>query len=262
MTCAEVRQYVFAFLDSELDGALSIELQRHLEGCPRCAREAEIERTVRHHLSRALRAGASAAVLDERDLLRDVAREIPRWRRRLRFRPFAMATAGVAAALCIVTGLWLATKGETRHKFASLLATDYQKFLDHGGQVEFASTDPASASAWLRDQLGMTVSLSSLDGASRKLVGVRKCKLGGVPTAFVAYEIEGTPAVLAVLNGERLDMSGMRRVERDGRTRWECREGEYTIVACRRDDLVYAAISTLSGDPLLALVRAGEHGGK
>ena len=54
MNCRELREYLFAFLDSELDAALSIEVQRHLEQCPECAREAEIERAIRRQLSNAL----------------------------------------------------------------------------------------------------------------------------------------------------------------------------------------------------------------
>ena len=63
MNCGEAREYLFAFLDSELDASLSIELQRHLERCPDCAREAEIERTIRRHLGSALEARASSICL-------------------------------------------------------------------------------------------------------------------------------------------------------------------------------------------------------
>ena len=46
MTCREIRDYLFAFLDNELEASLSVELQRHLERCPQCAHDAETERTV------------------------------------------------------------------------------------------------------------------------------------------------------------------------------------------------------------------------
>ena len=50
MNCGETREYVFAFLDSELETPLSIDLQLHLDGCPDCAREAEIERAIHKRL--------------------------------------------------------------------------------------------------------------------------------------------------------------------------------------------------------------------
>ncbi len=60
MICAEAREYLFAFLDNELDAALSMQVQRHLERCPECAREAEIERTIGKQLTTTLQAGADA----------------------------------------------------------------------------------------------------------------------------------------------------------------------------------------------------------
>lgn len=44
MKCRQIRECLFVFLDSELDAAASIRFQRHIEHCPGCAREVEIER--------------------------------------------------------------------------------------------------------------------------------------------------------------------------------------------------------------------------
>ena len=63
MTCRETREHLFAFLDNELDAPLSIELQRHLERCPECAREAEIERTVGKKLADRLCAKRSSGAI-------------------------------------------------------------------------------------------------------------------------------------------------------------------------------------------------------
>ncbi|MFQ5807197.1 MAG: anti-sigma factor family protein, partial [Phycisphaerae bacterium] len=95
MTCGEAREYLFAFLDNEVDAPLSIELQRHLDGCPHCAREAEIERTIRKRLSGRIEAAADdlprfADVLRSALPRRDEARVVrgPRPTRfRLRLQP-------------------------------------------------------------------------------------------------------------------------------------------------------------------------------
>ena len=54
MTCRQTREFLFAFLDNELDAPRSIDLQLHLDGCPDCAREAEIERATKTHLAGSL----------------------------------------------------------------------------------------------------------------------------------------------------------------------------------------------------------------
>lgn len=61
MICSEVREYLFAFLDNELPAEFSIELQGHLERCPRCAHDAETERAVGHHLHSALNVSTEAS---------------------------------------------------------------------------------------------------------------------------------------------------------------------------------------------------------
>ncbi len=54
MTCNEVRAYMFAYLDNELNVPLSMGLHRHLSACPGCSRDAEIEWAIMKHLRQAL----------------------------------------------------------------------------------------------------------------------------------------------------------------------------------------------------------------
>ncbi|MCH8880504.1 MAG: zf-HC2 domain-containing protein, partial [Planctomycetes bacterium] len=65
MICTDAREYLFAFLDNELDAHLSIEVQRHLEHCPGCAQQAEIEREIGKHLTTELQDDSVAPPLDE-----------------------------------------------------------------------------------------------------------------------------------------------------------------------------------------------------
>ncbi|MEK7757590.1 MAG: zf-HC2 domain-containing protein, partial [Planctomycetota bacterium] len=54
MRCDEVHEYLFAYLDNELDVPVSMELQRHVETCHECAREVEIEWAIKGKLSEVL----------------------------------------------------------------------------------------------------------------------------------------------------------------------------------------------------------------
>lgn len=71
MNCGEAREVLYAFLDSELESALSIEVQRHLESCAQCGREAETEREIRKRLAGALERVQPGSTVVEDDL-RDV----------------------------------------------------------------------------------------------------------------------------------------------------------------------------------------------
>jgi len=47
LTCEEVLQHLFAYLDKELDAEASAEIERHLESCRGCFSRAEFERKLK-----------------------------------------------------------------------------------------------------------------------------------------------------------------------------------------------------------------------
>ena len=51
LTCEEVLQHLFAYLDKELDAEASAEIERHLEGCRGCFSRAEFEKKLKARLS-------------------------------------------------------------------------------------------------------------------------------------------------------------------------------------------------------------------
>jgi anti-sigma factor (TIGR02949 family) len=260
MTCSEVREYLIAFLDSELDAPLSIELQRHLERCPQCAREAEIERTTRQHLARALDEMAPASRFREDELVRALGRRMRGPRHAALSRP-ATLVASVAATFCILAGAWWGLRDRDgvgpSHGFPDRLIADFGDFVQQGRPVQLASADPGRVSAWLADQLGTQVPLPSSERASCNLIGARPCRVGDEPAGLVSYEMNGTPVVLVIIKDERFDLEGMQRVTDGEREHWVHRCKGRTVVACARNKLIYAAVSSLPSDSLLALVRGG-----
>jgi anti-sigma factor RsiW len=269
MTCGETREYLFAFLDSELDAPLSIELQRHLDGCPNCAREAEIERTVRRQLVGTLGAGGEPLpALDESlgdtfELGGTAAATIgpmPGWWAA----DWGRAVAAAAAlAFLVGVGGWLLINGEraggSKGALSDLLVADFEHFLEEGAVVQLGSTDRETVAEWLQAKTAVAVVLPPLLDRGCYLVGGRKCKIAGKPAAFAVYDLDGTPASLVALAADGTDLGGMRLVEREGATHWVDHRGGYTIVACRRDGLVYAAVSRLPEERLLCLMSGAVH---
>lgn len=268
MKCGHVREYLIAFLDSELDSALSLEVQLHLDGCADCAREAEIERTVRKRLERALVKDGPTAP-PHREALADLcatqsADESPGTGTRFSGTRFSGTARGrswvrlglvAAASVVIVTGTarYLVHQSPADpDRFVRAVVEDYTHFLDGGAEVQLASADRGVVMDWLRDKTSLHVSLPRSDDGHCTLLGARKCTLNGKPAAFAVYDMHGTPASLLVVEGG--DVSGMRKVSLAGSTHWVARRDGYTIVACRRDELVYAAVSTFPEEELLCLM--------
>ncbi len=263
MNCTEIREYLFAFLDNELDAHLSIELQHHLDHCPTCAQQAEIEREVRRQLGGVLAntqavpafdATVLAAALAEGRAKPGIARFAWRQRRTAKF-------VGLAAAVAVIVILWTTTRDVSPQagNLADLVVEDYRRFLEEGQTLQLASADADEVSAWLRGQTGLEVSIATLTGHCCKLVGARKCTLSGRPAAFALYDMEGTPVSLVATDGAAIGVGQMKRVENGAIEYWVDRCEGHTVVAKRAGDLVYAAVSTLPQNDLIHLIESVVH---
>lgn len=264
MNCAELREYLFAFLDSELDASHSMEVQRHLDRCPECAREAEIERTVRKQLAAAIARDATD-VPPFKDthggMLQNVVgpahtSSTVHWGRLASAAVFLVAVGGA---------LWFAfgrgSPGHGEASFADALVKDFRHFLDEGQPLQLRSDDGARVSRWLADQTQLAVYLPSPPDGRARLVGGRKCKIAGRLAAFAVYDLDGTPASLVVLAADEDELAGMQCVRHADGIHWVDRCRGHTVVACRRGELVYAAVSKLSEEKLLILMEDTQHEG-
>jgi anti-sigma factor RsiW len=138
-----------------------------------------------------------------------------------------------------------------------MLVADFEHFLEKGKPLQLASAEPATLSAWLHEATGLSVSLPGIDDAQGQIVGARKCKLAGRPAAFALYEMNGTPASLIVMPAEGIDLEAMQQVRDGPHMHWMDRRDGHTVLACKRGDLLYAAVSTLGEDRLAVLMTDG-----
>jgi anti-sigma factor RsiW len=251
MTCRELREYLFAFLDNELDAALSMDVQRHLEHCCHCAREAEIERAIRKKLAQTLEQDAEPVVLDEAKLIRSLTHPATKdsSRRPRRGTRIALAAATVVLACAGAFVAWNHVQPR-KSVSAEMLVEDFEHFLARGKPVQIASGDRAEVSEWIRREMNMPAKLPVMHGKC-KLLGARKCVLAGQPAALALYDMEGAPASLLVLAGGQ---PGMRAAQSPVT---EHVRG-HTVVAREHQGLTYAAVGKVSEAQLKELVMVEE----
>jgi anti-sigma factor RsiW len=264
MICSEARQYIFAFLDNELDRALTLEVQRHIEHCPLCARECEIENVMRRKLVDALRERDEPPAFDEPALLELVrcgasgagpAR--PKYSRRWKLG----AAGAIAAAVLFAVTLFVARRGGEPGPtaLADALAADFDHFVTEGGSLQIVSADAKEVSDWLSARTALAVRVPTLDAGRGTLLGGRKCKINGASAAFAVYRVSGELVSVVALQGSGDVLASMKRIQSDGHTHWVDHRQEHTVVACRRGDLVYAVVSRLPEKALLPLMPPGEN---
>jgi len=256
MRCDEIREYMFAFLDNELDAPLSIEFQHHIDHCAVCAREVEIERVVRGRLAGALGARGpdipTSIQALERTLKGD---ESAAGRRRWQSRSVVRAVCAAAVLAAGIALYEVMHPGETAKDapgFVSLLVRDFEHFLAEGRPIHFASSSADAVSDWLLQQTDLEVILPVIQGPNCRLLGARQCTIAGRPTAFVVYEMDQTPvSLLAMTSGSQGLKEMDQQVESDGRIFWVERVGETSIVAYRQNNLIYAGMSRLEAPELI-----------
>jgi anti-sigma factor RsiW len=258
MTCGETREYLYAFLDSELDAPLSIELQRHLERCPDCAQQAEIERAIRRQLGAGLESQVVAACTNEQSLRRMIDQVTGHCRSSRLFSGRRYLLSGVAAAVIVALGAWSvwrtwhpSTPGQA---FADLLVKDFEHFQQEGRPLQIASADRDAIANWLHDKTALAVVLPTADPTHARLLGGRKCSLKGRPAAFALYEIDGVPASLVVVSTDVAQLDFKSPSPGAEKPHFVDRCKGHTVVACTRGSLVYAAVSTLPAEDLVGLM--------
>jgi len=259
MICSEARQYIFAFLDNELDSALSVEVQQHIEHCPLCARECEIENVVRRQLAARLQQAPAVPEFDESAFLSQLRAEaaVPLGAPRTTRPYWKLVTAGaIAAAVVFVASLFVVNSARPTPgvSLADALVDDFQHFVAESKPLHIVSTDAVEVSEWLRNRTSLAVSVPPIDPAMASLMGGRKCKINGKPAAFVIYRIGDEMASVVALRESDEALVHMKRVDRNGHTHWidHCRG--HTVLACRRGGLIYAVISRLPEESLSPLM--------
>ncbi len=250
MTCGQTREYLFAFLDNELDAPLSIELQRHIDGCAECAREAEIERAVQKHLSGALETAVPG--------IQDLEFRIQNLEFRSR-KPWYVAAAAAIALFVGASAWFVLDETNASPSFVDLLVADFEHFLEDGEKLQVASAQHEAVAEWLLGKTMIAVALPAPADRQIKLLGGRKCTIGDQPAAFAVYDMGGAPASWVAVKGDANRLDGMNEVHFGGETYRVGRVGGFTVVAHQHDGLVCAAVSTLSQEQLLSLMTGAVH---
>ncbi len=197
MECEEARFGVYALLDNELDIAKSLEVLGHLEGCPACQRELELDMrlkaVVREHLSvHAPPPGLWSTIVQR--IEREAESPTHPWPmfsrvwRKARLLPALVAFLAVA----VMFGLSLVFihPREAPSLLADALVRDHLHAITKAsGPVEVRATDPAAIIEHFRTKLPSSTPVPFLVHEGARLVGGSFCQLGQAKGVRFTYEV-------------------------------------------------------------------------
>jgi mycothiol system anti-sigma-R factor len=240
MTCQELDQFLYPYLDGEFQPEERLDVESHLASCAECARQVEEERRMRESLRRAARQSVQSARAPA-SLRAGIQAGLQREQRRAQVGVWMRASAA-AIVLVAAGGTWVGLQAGERHRFVEDAVKRHAKGLPH----EIAAVDPEGVEAWFDGKLDHPVTLPRLPNAN--ISGARISNVKDRPAAYISYETpseeHGAPARrigLFVFDDTRRDVPAkpLPAVE------VKSSEG-YNVAVWRDGEIVYELVSDLN----------------
>lgn len=188
LNCNDVRQFMDAFHDNEVDSVTSLQIQDHLDSCSGCRSRQWWSERGRAALARIKeKTPESAAALHQR-ILAIPARESRE--RRWKTPPFVLRVAAMLIAAFVLTFFMLP---QTVHSGmdARLFVQNHQTVaVEAGDSLALATEDPEEAAAWLTSHLPASDPPRETPTGFR-LAGARITEVDGRRTGLLLYEGNG-----------------------------------------------------------------------
>ncbi len=189
MDCQKFQEYLYPFLDGELDDGLRIELEQHLQKCPVCSLELEKERGFSHVLKTHFIKEKAPFALREA-----VVEQLEKSKRKFSWRyVFARQIAPSFALLVIVVAVFfnLRPHGDNTFPVFSEAVENHLEYLRGTYPLEFQTNDIKQALEWFRGKMDFSIAVPHSILNKTTLIGGRIIHLKDKKTAYFLLEKDG-----------------------------------------------------------------------
>jgi len=265
MTSHDIARYLQAYCDGELEAPKMLDIESHLQTCPSCRQAVEAEQAFRvglrtkvarepvpPHLAEKLRSALTDIDMEERQAR--PARP-PVWGQRAW--SFALAASIAFVTLGGVLG-YLIAQPVTRpgvHPLVTEVVSEHMKFAPLENPAELPSKNTEQVAFWVQGRIGHAVQVPDYSATGIHLLGGRVTELGGRRAGYIVYEKGRNIISLFAFPGYEASLSGLKEVQRYGRT---FLTGEYRgqqIVLWEGGKMTYTLVSDVGWDELFECAR-------
>jgi anti-sigma factor RsiW len=180
MTCQELDQILYPYLDGEFQTEERLDVEAHLNQCTDCTQRVHEEARMQQSLRRAARQAVETTRAP--DALRARLQAGMRQEQRRAQQAWWLRASAAALVVMAAGGTWLAFQPEQHRRFIEDAARRHAKKLP----VEIAGASHEGVEAWLDGKLDHRVSVPRLPGS--KLSGARISNVTDRPAAYISYE--------------------------------------------------------------------------
>ena len=171
MDCKKFQEYLYSFLDGEIDENFKLEMEQHISSCPMCSLEIEKERKFGHVLKTHLIKEKAPFALREA-----VVEQLERNKRKFFWKyVFARQVAPSFALLAIVFVVLFNSRphGDNTFPVFSEAVENHLEYLRGIYPLEFQTSDIKEALAWFRGKTDFAVTPPHINLSKVHLVGGR-----------------------------------------------------------------------------------------
>lgn len=249
MRCDDAKRFAQVYLDGEFDENDRRAMELHLQECPACRHQVEVERRFQAAVRARIPRVSAPPELRQRlhdALLRPQGRFLP-WRRVLLWS--SVPAAGVL--LLILSLTWTVTSA-----FSPRLIDEAVERHSRQAPVEVASENLQDVEEWFRAKVDFHVALPTFADREFRVVGARLSHLAERQAAQVRYRQAGREYSLFVFSdpGGPLDMRSCHRLGRRKLCLVEKRG--YTVAVWRSRGLAYSLVGDLPATQMLDVMNA------
>jgi len=199
--CRSVTEQLTSYVDGQLDAGRRIELERHLESCVSCRRDAAYERgghtVLRHHASRlrdeplppGLRARCESAVREQ------AGASLPGWRRTL-----VPTVLSVIILVFTASAIFSLATRRSDAVLAAQLTADHTKCFKLFAPADAPAMGAHDVEEMLAREYGWKIHVPP-SSAGLQLIGARRCLYADGLIPHVMYRANGQDLSLFVLKG-------------------------------------------------------------
>jgi anti-sigma factor RsiW len=193
VNCDDARMMLHGHLDGELDLVRDLEVERHLEECPRCAREYAALRVLRTRLNEESFRYAAPPELKEK-IRRALPASSPDRAPAYPARREAWMPRAIRFAVPMAVGAMLALAivpravAPTAERLANEVVASHVRSLMASHLMDVASTDQHTVKPWFNGKLDFSPPVTDFAKEGFPLVGGRLDYIGGRPVAALVYQ--------------------------------------------------------------------------
>lgn len=244
MECVGVDVMLQGYLDGELDLAGSLEIERHLRGCPACSQAHQQYRSLRSAITGgALYFEAPAGLRRRiRSSIRSAHRAekgsfLQRWHWKILWVP-------AAAAVVVLAALPYLIRPAAESLLAQEIVAAHVRSLMPGHLTDVLSSDQHTVKPWFNGRLDFSPPVTDLAAQGFPLVGGRMDYIGSRPVAALVYQRRKHLISLFVWPSQPADSTAGATVPQNG----------YRAIRWAQSGMTYWAVSDVSEGDLREFV--------